>query len=205
MLSSRQLPMTSFPASPRKRMPKNRQLEREVGVVTALLYHSGQGPDGSPESRLQLPKIEPQAQGTLYQASSAWSNQGSPALSINPVNFLSPPSISCSSPSTTTNHHLQQPLCIKQPRQDRPAAYATTSLRGLFPSPSRPFSLCRLLHGRREWPVDVNCRHRYLHGSSELPQHGALGLTRWLVSCCFLVFLAPARLFPSLVFENAPI
>jgi hypothetical protein len=87
---------------------------------------------------------------------------------------------------TMANHHLQRPLCIAQPRQDRRAAYATVSLRGLFLSSS----LCRLDRGRREWTDGLDCRHL------DLLSH--MWTARWLASCCFLVFLAPSRHQPRL-------
>lgn len=96
---------------------------------------------------------------------------------------------------TRANHHRQRPLCITQPRQDRRAAYATTSLRGLFLT-LQALSLCRLGHGRREWwPDGLNCRH--LSSSRCQP-------ARWLVSCCFLVFLAPSVSSPASSLRDAP-
>lgn len=95
---------------------------------------------------------------------------------------------------TRANHHRQRPLCITQPRQDRRVAYATTSLRGLFLT-LEALSLCRLGHGRREWPEGLNCRH--LSSSRCQP-------ARWLVSCCFLVFLAPSVSSPASSLRDAP-
>lgn len=61
--------------------------------------------------------------------------------------------------------------------------------------PSRALSLCRLGHGRREWPDGLNCRH--LSSSRCQP-------ARWLVSCCFLVFLAPSVSSPASSLRDAP-
>lgn len=95
---------------------------------------------------------------------------------------------------TRANHRRQRPLCITQPRQDRRAADATTSLRGLFLT-LQALSLCRLGHGRREWPDGLNCRQ--LSSSRCQP-------ARWLVSRCFLVFLAPSVSSPASSLRDAP-
>lgn len=89
----------------------------------------------------------------------------------------------CSSPAglvncqvackTRANHHRQRPLCITQPRQDRRAAYATTSLRSLFflPSPSAVWAMAVVsgptasIAGISPWPPA--CRAAFLFSSPE--------------------------------------
>ena len=166
---------------------------------TPIAWAGSRGPESTEWARLssqrwKVPKHGPIRACQHWGVCSSGPSAGALAQSPVPVLFLCPSLSLWLFPARQLPRSLQDSGQPPSPTASlhraaapsRRAAYATISLRGLFLSSA----LCRLGHGRREWPDGLHCRHLGLFSH--------MSMARWLVPCCFLVFLAPSLHQPRL-------